>query len=91
MERHQLVEQLAQLHAELARTENPDPETLVQLRAITADIERLLGDDTAAIADDDAEPITSGLRSMLLKFESEHPQLAVAIGKVADALAAIGI
>jgi hypothetical protein len=91
MERHELVEQLAQLHAELARTENPDPETLAQLRAITDDIERLVGDEEADVDAEEAEPITSGLRNLLIKFESDHPQLAVAIGKVADALAAIGI
>jgi hypothetical protein len=90
MEKHELVEQLAQLHEELARTDCADPATLEQLRTLTADIERLTGEEEAVDADE-AEPITSGLRNLLLKFESEHPQLAVAIGKVADALAAIGI
>jgi len=37
------------------------------------------------------EPAAGGLKDALLKFESEHPQLSVAVGKVADALAAIGI
>ena len=39
----------------------------------------------------DIEPASSGLKDALLKFESEHPQLSDAVGKVADALAAMGI
>jgi hypothetical protein len=37
------------------------------------------------------EPVVGGLKDALLKFESEHPQLSAAVGKVADALAAMGI
>ena len=92
MERQELVDRLAQLHAELARTPQADPETLELLRKLTADISRLL-EVQAACADDaeGVEGVTSGLKDLLLRFEAEHPQLATAIGKVADALAAIGI
>ena len=38
----------------------------------------------------EAEPVTSKLRDLLLKFEAEHPELSAAIGKVADTLAAMG-
>jgi uncharacterized protein DUF4404 len=31
------------------------------------------------------------LKDALLRFEAEHPQMSNAIGKVADALAAMGI
>ena len=39
----------------------------------------------------DVEAHASGLKDLLLKFEAEHPQLSVAAGRVADALAAMGI
>jgi hypothetical protein len=60
------------------------------LRAITHDIERALDKREQAEADE-LEPATSGLRDLMLKFEAEHPQLSVAMGRVADALAAMGI
>jgi hypothetical protein len=31
------------------------------------------------------------LKDLLLRFEADHPQLSVAVGRVADALAAMGI
>jgi hypothetical protein len=89
MERHSLVEQLTRLHEQLSRTKTADPATLEELRKLTDDIDRLVGEQT--VDREDAEPITSGLRNLLLQFEADHPQLSVAIGKVADALAAIGI
>jgi hypothetical protein len=39
---------------------------------------------------DDVDPVTRGLRDLLLKFEAEHPQLSAKVGQVADALAAMG-
>jgi hypothetical protein len=90
MDRHELVATLAQLHAELSRTDRADPETLELLRNLTSDIDRLLSTDEPVEAAD-ADPVTTGLKDLLLKFEAEHPQLSTAIGKVADALAAIGI
>ena len=94
MESHELTAKLTQLHNELSQVDRVDPESLALLRQLTADIGRLLdrkeeaggGDD-----DDDDEGVTSGLRDLMLKYESEHPELAITLGKVADALAAIGI
>ena len=90
MERQELVDTLTQLQAELSRTDQVDPQTLELLRKLTSDIVRLLDEEDSTRAAD-AEGVTSGLRDLLLKFEAEHPQLAIAVGKVADALAAIGI
>ena len=81
---------LRQLQDELARAKGVDPETLARLRALTDDIERALaqrGTESPA----DVESHANGLKDLLLKFEAEHPQLAVAAGRVADALAAMGI
>jgi Domain of unknown function (DUF4404) len=89
MQRQELADQLAQLHAELSRTDEVDPQNLELLRKLTADIGRLLDKNVAA--GPEAEGVTSGLRDLLLKFEGEHPELSISLGKVADALAAIGI
>jgi hypothetical protein len=90
MEKQQLIARLQHLHDELSRTQRVDPETLALLAALTDDVDRLLdGESEAAAADMD--PVSHGLRDLMLKFESEHPEVSSAIGKVADALAAIGI
>ena len=89
MENKRLVETLKQLHVELSQAQRVDPETLGLLETLTDDIERVLEnhpDETLAAA----EP-TSRLRDLLLKFEADHPELAAAVGKVADGLAAMGI
>ena len=90
MERQELRAKLAQLHTELSQTSAVDPESLDRLRQLTADIDRLL-DQEAAADEEESEGVTSGLKDLLLKFESEHPELSLTLGKVADALAAIGI
>ena len=43
MERQRLVEMLRELHAELAKAEGADPETLSLLHTLTDDIQRVLG------------------------------------------------
>jgi Domain of unknown function (DUF4404) len=90
MEPHELTTKLAQLHAELSQTDHVDPESLELLRRLTDDIGRLLN-KKEDVSSEDAEGVTSGLRDLVLRYESEHPELAITLGKVADALAAIGI
>lgn len=90
MDKHRLVNTLQQLHAELSDAEQVDPETLSQLRAVTDDINRLL-DKRSEVSPDDVDPVTRSLKDLLLKFETEHPQLSTRIGEVADALAGMGI
>jgi hypothetical protein len=90
MEQHELVSALAQLQAELSKTDQADPEALDRLRKLTAEVDRLV-DEREATTKEDAEGVTSGLQDLLLKFEAEHPQLSMTLGKVADALASLGI
>jgi hypothetical protein len=92
MEQRELVELLAKLHAELSRSDQVDPATLESLRTLTADVKRLLEQPGAQAAPPpEVRPAARGLRDLLLEFEAEHPQLSDTLGKVADALAAMGI
>jgi hypothetical protein len=89
MERERLLETLRQLHDELSQAKSIDQDVLKQLRTLSADIQRALEDRPTSAAD--LEPASRGLNDLVLRFEADHPQLSVAIGRVADALAAMGI
>jgi hypothetical protein len=92
MEQRELVEMLAKLHAELSRSDQVDPATLESLRALTADVNRLLDKKgTQAAEPSEVEPVARGLKNLILEFEADHPQLSDTLGKVANALAAMGI
>jgi hypothetical protein len=90
MDKQRLLGTLNDLHVELSHAGSVDPEVLVRLRALTDDIQRAL-DRHGQSSTSELEPASSGLKDLLLRFESEHPQLSVAVGRVADALAAMGI
>jgi hypothetical protein len=87
MQNEQLQATLRRLHDELSRTEGVEPHTLARLRTITEEMQRALDEQEDA---PDVESSASGLKSLLLKFEAEHPQLSESVGRVADALAAMG-
>jgi hypothetical protein len=91
MEQRELVETLAKLHAELSNSDQVDPATLESLRTLTADLQRLLDRPSAGGAPAEVRPAARGLRDLLLEFEADHPQLSDTLGKVADALAGMGI
>jgi hypothetical protein len=90
MEKQRLLATLQELRAELSSADDVDPETLARLDQLIKDLERKAsrGDEAVVSA---VEPASGGLKEMLLKFEAEHPQLSASIGRVADALAAMGI
>jgi hypothetical protein len=88
MQKDQLQATLRRLHDELSQTEGVDPETLAHLRELTDQMRRALDQRHEPT---DVESSASGLKSLLLKFEADHPQLSATIGRVADALAAMGI
>ena len=89
MEKQRLLQTLEELRAELALAKSVDPETMAQLEQLTKDIQRVVHEKDE-IAADKVDPDSSGLKALLLKFEAEHPQLSASIGRVADALAAMG-
>ena len=90
MDKQRLLQTLAELRAEIAQEESVDPETAELLESAMRDLQSEL-DKRGIKQSADIAPASSGLKDVLLKFESEHPQLSVAVGKVADALAAMGI
>jgi hypothetical protein len=89
MERDKLAETLRQLHVDLSAAQHVGPEERVLLATLTDDIDRLLekGRDASA---SDLEPVTIGLHDLVRKFEADHPALSTSVGRVADALAAMG-
>lgn len=78
-----LNELLAELGAAIdaAETGGGDPD---ELRRLVAEVDRRLNED-------DDEGIVDDLRDEVTKFEVEHPKLAAAIGRAADALSALGL
>lgn len=89
MEKKQLLETLDALRAEVAQASEVDPAMLAELRRLTDEIKASIDNDEE-IPVDEPKSGSYGLKDLLLHFEAEHPQLSAAVGKVADALAAMG-
>jgi uncharacterized protein DUF4404 len=87
-ERH-LRQTLEQLHSEIQRADTIDDRSRELLRSVLGDIEDLLerkqprGTEPVSVVD--------RLREAVRAFEKTHPALTSAIGRVADALAGLGI
>ena len=85
----QLKDQLAALHAELARTRSvEDPELRTRLIELLGDITRLLGKPATA---GEHNSLIEQLDALAVRFEADHPALGSAIRQVVDALAKAGI
>lgn len=89
MEKQRLLQTLEELRAELLLAKSVDPETMAQLERLTKDLRHAVHQGERS-TEPEVEPTTSGLNDLLLKFEADHPQLSASIGRVADALAAMG-
>ncbi len=90
MKKAELLKTLEALHQDLSAADQVDPEAERLLRAVTDDIERLL-DDQQETPQEDPQSLSFKLRSLVLSWESDHPQIARLIGQAADTLANIGI
>jgi len=77
---------LTQLHARLGGTRPLDEEDRRLLVTLLGDIEKALEKTSAA-----QPPDTSGLESLAVKFEADHPALAEGLRRLADTLAKAGI
>lgn len=100
MEQEQLKATLGDLHRELSAHTAVDPEVRTLLRQLSADIDTLLaspsttGGDAAAsstVPATDRQTTLDNVLSLASEFEESHPQLATALGRVADALSRLGI
>jgi hypothetical protein len=89
MEKKRLLETLDALRAEVAQASEVDPELRAELRRLTDELRQTI-DDREQVAATEDEQAPHGLKDLLLRFEADHPQLSVSVGKVADALAAMG-
>lgn len=90
MNQNELQKTLAALQAELNDAKTVDDSTRAMLQALAADIDRLSSKE-AENSDEDVEPLSERVQDMVLKFETEHPQLTTALNQVSAALANLGI
>jgi uncharacterized protein DUF4404 len=86
MNESELQHLLAQLHSRLGSARSLDAEDRRLLGTVLRDIETLL-----AKADSAPPPSASGLESLAVKFEADHPALAETLRRLVDALAKAGI
>ncbi len=87
MTQRALRNELEHLHRELSEAPSLDPEARALLAEVAADIERLLAQD----APESAAPLARRLSAATERFEETHPQLTAVVGRLADALANLGI
>jgi len=92
MSKERLADLLHQLQVELSSTEDLDQELSEQLRAATAEIRQALDrEQSEPAADDSSQSMISQLRHAATRFEDSHPALTNTVGRIADALAQLGI
>lgn len=90
MEKQQLRDTLAELHGKLSDQEKIDDHTRQLLKKFADDINRLLDEDDTTAAEEVDSP-SDQVQDLVLKFETDHPQLTAALNRVATALANMGI
>ncbi len=85
----QLKSTIRDLHTDLDKTGQLDPELKELLQLLDEDLHRLLSRQ----ADEslDTSGISERLESMAADFATQHPKLAPVLREVADALAKVGI
>ncbi len=77
---------LTQLHARLGSAQSLDADDKELLATVLGDIQNALARNPAS-----APPDTSGLESLAVKFEADHPALADGLRRLADTLGKAGI
>lgn len=87
-ERERLRDDLRRLHQELSEAGSLEPGDRALLVDVLNDIETLLerGGDAG-----ESEGLLDRLRATMGRFEEQHPALTSAVGRIADALAALGV
>jgi len=90
MREDDLRRRLTELHAELERTEALDGESRAALEEVMGEIRGLLARSGASRPPEPAS-LAERLREASRQFEESHPTLTATLGRVVDALAALGI
>lgn len=85
MDQNKLHGLLAELDRELKATRSLDAQSQELLQQVLADL------PVAQSGSSGHRSVESRLRDLVVRFESEHPQLSGAVSQVADALARLGI
>jgi len=89
MPRDQLRESIAHLQEELSGGEPLSPDDRARLESVLGEVSGILE------SDDSGEPNSTGifdeLPSLVERFETTHPKLAVVLGRIADSLSQLGI
>jgi hypothetical protein len=89
MPRDQLRESIAHLQEELSGGEPLSPDDRARLESVLGEVSGILE------SDDSGEPNSTGifdeLPSLVGRFETTHPKLAVVLGRIADSLSQLGI
>jgi hypothetical protein len=85
-----LRRRLAELHAELERTEALDPEARAALEEVLGEIRELLARSGGKPRRGPGS-LSGRLAEATRHFEESHPTLTATLGRVVDALAALGI
>ncbi|HTY16922.1 MAG TPA: DUF4404 family protein [Myxococcota bacterium] len=88
MEKQQLRDQLAALHAALRDADTADPEAREMLQQVMDDIRGALDRSERSGRHDS---LTERMRVAVERFEGKHPALTEAAGRVIDTLASLGI
>ena len=89
MVRDELRNALEGLHAQLGETSDVDDDTRQLLISVTADIERVLADDSPS--PDVDESLTQRLEDVMRQFGAEHPMIGGLLQRLSDGLANLGI
>ena len=90
MEKKQLQATLQELRDALTGAEPIDDPTRELLQSVTEQLQRLLQQEKG-LSREDVHPVNRDLKELLLRFETEHPQLTSILGRIADGLANVGI
>jgi len=90
----ELQKTLEALHVELNSAESVDNATRTKLVALAEDIRRLSkqkATDEVATPIAQVQDVSEQVQDLVLKFETNHPQLTAALNQVSAALANLGI
>ena len=90
MEMAELRSKLQELHESLQSMDHVDEETRDLISAVSSDLKRVLEPSPNWTAEE-MGPVSQRMRELLLKFETDHPQITGLMGRVADSLANLGI